>query len=157
MSGELTIRLRAAPHAAPLLRQAVREHLGPDGHPDAELCVTELLTNVIAHLGPGTPVTLRVTGTGRAARTRVELTDPAPHRPVAPRTAGGTDESGRGLALLDALAVRWGGHARAGHQDRVVRVLTLVTVAGKGLPLLPTGSIMNVTDWYVRGTCLPSA
>ncbi|MFJ3922561.1 ATP-binding protein [Streptomyces sp. NPDC090022] len=102
----LTVRLLAVPQAAPMVRHAVREHLGPDGHPDAELCVTELLANVIAHVGPGTPVTLRVTG--RATRTRVELTDPAPGvRPV-PRCADEGDESGRGLALVDALAVRWG-------------------------------------------------
>lgn len=101
-----TIRLRAVPEAAPLLRHAVREHLGPGGHPDAELCVTELLANVITHLGAGTPVTLRVTG--RATRTRVELTDPDPHTRPAQRQAADTDESGRGLALLDALAVDWG-------------------------------------------------
>ncbi|WP_420080178.1 ATP-binding protein [Streptomyces sp. JL4002] len=98
----LTIRLLATPQAAPMLRHAVREHLGP-GSGDAELCVTELLANVVRHVGEGTPVTLRVTGTGRAARTRVELTDPAPGvRPVRREAAG------RGLALVDALAARWG-------------------------------------------------
>ncbi|MFK0014231.1 ATP-binding protein [Streptomyces sp. NPDC091027] len=103
----LTIRLLATPQAAPMLRHAVREHLGP-GSGDAELCVTELLANVVRHLGEGTPVTLRVTGTGRAARTRVELTDPAPGvRPVR-REAAGDEESGRGPALVDALAARWG-------------------------------------------------
>ncbi|MFF4264722.1 ATP-binding protein [Streptomyces virginiae] len=87
----------------------MREHLGPDGHPDAELCVTELLANVIRHLGEGTPVTLRVTGgTGRATRTRVELTDPAPRARPVPRQATDSDESGRGLALLEAVALRWG-------------------------------------------------
>ncbi|MEU6309632.1 ATP-binding protein [Streptomyces sp. NPDC047014] len=105
---ELTIRLLAAPQAAPVLRHAVREHLGPDAHPDAALCVTELLANVIRHVGEGTPVTLRVTGTGRATRTRVELTDPDPRAWPVPRQADDTDESGRGLALLDAVALRWG-------------------------------------------------
>jgi anti-sigma regulatory factor (Ser/Thr protein kinase) len=100
----LTLRLLATPGAVPLARHAVREHLGP-GAPDAELCVSELLTNVLTHLGEGTPVTLRITG--RAARTRVELTDPDPRAPVRRRAADG-GESGRGLALLDALALRWG-------------------------------------------------
>ncbi|MFJ3976417.1 ATP-binding protein [Streptomyces sp. NPDC090021] len=103
---ELIIRLLATPQAAPVLRHAVREHLGPDGHPDAELCVTELLANVVRHLGEGTPVTLRISG--RATRTRVELTDPAPAARPVRREAAGDEESGRGLALLDALSLRWG-------------------------------------------------
>ncbi|MGW2668723.1 ATP-binding protein [Streptomyces sp. NPDC001272] len=103
----LTIRLLAVPKAAGLLRHAVREHLGADGSADAELCVSELLGNVITHLGEGTPVTLRVTG--RATRTRVELTDPDPHAwPVLPKEATDADESGRGLALLAAVSLRWG-------------------------------------------------
>ncbi|MFI5861143.1 ATP-binding protein [Streptomyces sp. NPDC051546] len=103
MNGDLTLHLLATPGAVPLARHAVREHLGCH---TAELCVSELLTNALTHLGEGTPVTLRVTG--RAARTRVELTDPEPHaRPVRRHPADG-DESGRGLALLDALAVQWG-------------------------------------------------
>lgn len=96
----LTIRLLAVPKAVPLLRHAVREHLGKET--DAELCVSELLTNVITHLGEGTPVTLRVT------ETRVELTDPDAHGCPVRREATDTDESGRGLALLDAVALRWG-------------------------------------------------
>lgn len=106
----LTVRLLAVPQAAPLLRRAVREHLGDGACPDAELCVSELLANVITHLGEGTPVTLRVigSGSGRAARTRVELTDPDPDGHPVRRHATGTDESGRGLALLAAVSLRWG-------------------------------------------------
>ncbi|MGW6688624.1 ATP-binding protein [Streptomyces sp. NPDC054961] len=102
---DLTIRLLATPAAVPLARRAVREHLGAGASPDAELCVSELLTNALAHLGEGTPVTLRITG--RAARTRVELTDPDPREPVR-RRAADADESGRGLALLAAVALEWG-------------------------------------------------
>jgi anti-sigma regulatory factor (Ser/Thr protein kinase) len=99
------VGLVAVPKAVPELRLAVREHLGRPC-PELQLCVSELLTNVITHLGEGTPVTLRITG--RAARVRVELTDPDPRaRPVL-RRAAATDESGRGLALLDAVALRWG-------------------------------------------------
>ncbi|MFE4264253.1 ATP-binding protein [Streptomyces sp. NPDC056883] len=99
----LVLRLLATPGAVPLARHAVREHTRSH---DAELCVSELLTNALLHLGEGTPVTLRVTG--RAARTRVELTDPDPHACPVPREAAADQESGRGLALLDALALQWG-------------------------------------------------
>ncbi|MCY0932363.1 ATP-binding protein [Streptomyces sp. H27-H1] len=103
---DLMLRLLATPGAVPLARRAVREHLGAGASYDAELCVSELLTNVLTHLGEGTPVTLRITG--RAARTRVELTDPDPRAWPVPRCAAGAEESGRGLALLDALALKWG-------------------------------------------------
>ncbi|MFE4632960.1 ATP-binding protein [Streptomyces sp. NPDC056773] len=56
--------------------------------------------------GEGTPVTLRVTG--RAARTRVEVTDPDPRACPVPREAAADEESGRGLVLLAAVASRWG-------------------------------------------------
>ncbi|GHB66557.1 hypothetical protein GCM10010347_40910 [Streptomyces cirratus] len=87
------------------MRRAVREHLGGPCA-DVQLCVSELLTNVITHLGDGTPVTLRISG--RASRTRVELTDPDPRAWPVLRRATDTDESGRGLALLDAVTLRWG-------------------------------------------------
>ncbi|MFD5144398.1 ATP-binding protein [Streptomyces sp. NPDC058401] len=103
MNSDLTLRLLATPGAVPLARHAVRAHLGSH---DLELCVSELLTNALTHLGEGTPVTLRVTG--RAARTRVELTDPDPHACPVRRHPTDGDESGRGLALLDALALQWG-------------------------------------------------
>ncbi|MFD9728561.1 ATP-binding protein [Streptomyces sp. NPDC059072] len=103
---DLTIHLLATPGAVPLARHAVREHLGQGDSLDAELCVSEMLSNVISHLGEATPVTLRVTG--RASRTRVELTDPDAHAQPVPRQAAEGDESGRGLALLAALSLRWG-------------------------------------------------
>ncbi|MFE3763015.1 ATP-binding protein [Streptomyces sp. NPDC059104] len=146
----LTIRLLAVPQAAPLLRHAVREHLGAGASPDAELCVGELLANVITHLGEGTPVTLRVTG--GAARTRVELTDPDPDGNPAPRNAGDTDESGRGLALLAAVSLRWGVRREPAGKTVWAELpgaaprprssgpgLTLVTVSGEGLRLITDG------------------
>ncbi|MFJ7270555.1 ATP-binding protein [Streptomyces sp. NPDC099050] len=102
MSSDLTLRLIATPGAVPLARHAVREHLGSH---ELELCVSELLTNALTHLGNGTPVTLRVIG--RAARTRGELTDAHPHAWPVLRQAADDAESGRGLALLDALALQW--------------------------------------------------
>ncbi|WP_405881616.1 ATP-binding protein [Streptomyces sp. NBC_01136] len=104
-SQQLELHLLALPESVPGLRRAVRTYLDVPCS-DAQLCVTELVGNVIRHLGEGTPVRVRV---ARAdGRTRVEVADPDPRAlPVLLRATGG-DESGRGLALLDALALHWG-------------------------------------------------
>jgi hypothetical protein len=101
----LALELLAVPKAVPEARRAVREHLGVPC-PEVQLCVSELLTNVIRHLGEGTPVTLRVTC--ESGRTRIAVTDPEPYAWLTVRAAGPDDENGRGLLLLDALAMRWG-------------------------------------------------
>ncbi|CAM5622962.1 non-specific serine/threonine protein kinase OS=Streptomyces alboniger OX=132473 GN=CP975_04015 PE=3 SV=1 [Streptomyces alboniger] len=97
--------LLALPKAVPELRRTLGTH--PYGsRPDLQLCVSELLSNVIRHLGEGTPVTVRVTcGDGRV---RVAVTDPDPRAWPVLRAACGDDEGGRGLALLDAVSLRWG-------------------------------------------------
>ncbi|MBO0917429.1 ATP-binding protein [Streptomyces laculatispora] len=104
-----TVDLLAVPEAVPEMRRMLRWRFGgaDAGVPDLLLCVSELLTNVIVHVGEGTPVTLRVSGTG-SGRVRVELSDPAPGVWPALRIAGCGDESGRGLLLVDAFALRWG-------------------------------------------------
>ncbi|MGA4849295.1 ATP-binding protein [Streptomyces sp. G5(2025)] len=96
--------LLAVPKAVPELRRTLTAY-GP--HPDLSLCVSELLSNVIRHLGEGTPVTVRVTG-GGAGRIRVAVTDPDPRALPVLRHATGDEEAGRGLALLDAVSLRWG-------------------------------------------------
>jgi signal transduction histidine kinase len=100
VSGELG--LIAVPKAVPEVRQWLRGH-----DIDVLLCASELLTNVIDHLGEGTPVTVRVYGTG-TGRVRVEVTDPNPRALPVLLSASGTSESGRGLALVAAVAERWG-------------------------------------------------
>ncbi|WP_411143296.1 ATP-binding protein [Streptomyces sp. x-80] len=104
----LTVELLAFPKEVPALRHAVREYLGGPCA-DVQLCVSEILSNVIRHLGEGTPVTVtvRVSGSGDG-RTWVEVTDPDPRALPVLRQAAGDDESGRGIALLDALALCWG-------------------------------------------------
>lgn len=105
------ISVLATPEAVPELRHLLRHH-----DYDVRLCASELLTNVIDHVGEGTPVTVRVTGTGTGL-TRVEVTDPDPRAlPALVRPAADTEESGRGLTLLDALALRWGVKQGAGHK-----------------------------------------
>ncbi|MEV6947049.1 ATP-binding protein [Streptomyces sp. NPDC051172] len=96
------LSLLATPKAVPELRHHLRTH-----DFEVRLCATELLTNVIDHLGEGTPVTTRVTGTP-GGHTRIEVTDPDPRALPVLLSATGTAESGRGLALVDILARCWG-------------------------------------------------
>ncbi|MGW2638681.1 ATP-binding protein [Streptomyces sp. NPDC001348] len=96
------LSLLATPKVVPELRHRLRAL-----DFEARLCVTELLTNVIDHLGEGTPVTVRVTGTD-LGHTRIEVTDPDPRVLPTLLSAIETAESGRGLTLVDALAQRWG-------------------------------------------------
>lgn len=106
----LTVRLLAEPSAVAELRRRVRSLFADWGLPEhadtAQLCVSELATNVVTHVGEGVPVTLRVSMAGD--RPRIELTDPDPRALPTLLTATDDAESGRGLALLDALTLRWG-------------------------------------------------
>src|SRR5688500_18078282 len=72
----LRLDLLALPEAVPELRRAVREWLD-EPCADVQLCVTELVSNVIRHVGEGAPVRVRVARTG--THIRVEVTDPDPH------------------------------------------------------------------------------
>ncbi|MFF2652154.1 ATP-binding protein [Streptomyces sp. NPDC058045] len=108
----LTLELLATPKSVPEVRQALRAHLGAEC-PDLQLCASELLGNVILHVGEGVPVTVRLSCAGD--RTRLEVSDPDPRAlPVLRGAVGEDDESGRGLVLLDALTLRWGVEQRDG-------------------------------------------
>ncbi|WP_330439073.1 ATP-binding protein [Streptomyces griseoaurantiacus] len=106
----LELRLTVTSAAVPEVRRLLRRH-----GIDVMLCVTELLTNVVDHVGEGTDVTVRVLGMPDG-RTRVEVSDPDPQALPVVRRASLADESGRGLAVLDALALRWGVVRAAGHK-----------------------------------------
>ncbi|OKK18330.1 hypothetical protein AMK16_18555 [Streptomyces sp. CB00455] len=96
----------AVPAELAALRRAVRAHLDAPCD-DLQLCVSELVGNVILHVGEGTPVTLAITRTPEG-RTRVEVGDPDPRLWPVLRRATEEDEGGRGLALVGAVATRWG-------------------------------------------------
>ncbi|MEU7472213.1 ATP-binding protein [Streptomyces sp. NPDC044984] len=103
MRPETTLDLLAAPAELSAVRRALHDYGA-----DVQLCASELVTNVIQHLGEGVPVTVRVLRDD-GGRTRLEVTDPDPRAlPVLRATVDVDAESGRGLALLDALALRWG-------------------------------------------------
>ncbi|WP_282083471.1 ATP-binding protein [Streptomyces tendae] len=92
------------------LRRALRIHLEywglcelTDG---AELCVGELVANVIKHVGPETPTTL-VASLG-SSHLRIEVHDPDA-RALPTLTCATLDtETGRGMMLVDAVSDRWG-------------------------------------------------
>jgi anti-sigma regulatory factor (Ser/Thr protein kinase) len=92
------------------LRRIMRLHLTMWGLPHvvepAQLCVTELVTNVITHVGPQTPTTLRVSM--RGGFLRIEVADPDARALPTLISAMDDEESGRGMALVDATAERWG-------------------------------------------------
>ena len=79
-------------------------HLGADEAADrAELLVSELATNAILHAGSG----MRLTVWRYDHRLRIEVRDDDPTRPH-PVTPDPLTPGGRGMLLVDALAVEWG-------------------------------------------------
>lgn len=92
------------------LRRVMRVHLNLWGLPGlvdtAQLCVTELVTNVITHVGPGTPTTLAVSMNGQ--HLRLEVSDPDTRALPTLISVTTEEESGRGMALVNAVTDRWG-------------------------------------------------
>ncbi|WP_324784079.1 ATP-binding protein [Streptomyces sp. H51] len=92
------------------LRRVMRLHLGIWGlheiTDEAQLCVSELASNVITHVGPGTPATLAVSMSG--VHLRIEVHDPDTRAQPTLLDVNADSEGGRGMALVDALADRWG-------------------------------------------------
>jgi two-component sensor histidine kinase len=75
------------------------------------LVVGELAANAVQHgRVPGRGFGLRLTLDAAAGLVRIEVADAASAKqpPTAPPSSHPEDESGRGLLLVDVLAVRWG-------------------------------------------------
>ncbi|MBO1337694.1 ATP-binding protein [Streptomyces sp. VRA16 Mangrove soil] len=110
-------RFSALPSEVALLRRELKIcltqwGLGPQVEA-AQTCVSELVTNVIQHVGEGTPATLWVTLNGPYLRCAVE--DPDTRALPTLLAVGDAMESGRGMALVDTVANhRWGVILRAG-------------------------------------------
>lgn len=108
----------AEPAEVGALRRIMRLHLGIWGLHDisdqAQLCVSELVSNVITHVGRGTPATLMVSM--RGTRLRIEVHDPDTRALPTLVDVGSDAEAGRGMTLVDAIADRWGIQLRADHK-----------------------------------------
>lgn len=121
MKSEISTRqfsqlLSATPRGARLGRLLTVQQLHEWGWPPScevsesvALVVAELTANAVMH-GRVRGRCFRLSVSVEAADTlRIEVADPRGDlRPMARRAAGSTDETGRGLLLVEALAARWG-------------------------------------------------
>ncbi|MEU9276709.1 ATP-binding protein [Streptomyces sp. NPDC048342] len=100
----------AEPEEVSALRRLLRLHLGFWGLAElaeaAQLCVSELVSNVITHVGRGTPTTLAVSMNGTCLR--IEVHDPDTRALPTLVCPPGDAESGRGMGLVAASSDRWG-------------------------------------------------
>ncbi|MEU3062029.1 ATP-binding protein [Streptomyces subrutilus] len=112
---------RAPGGARVLLRAQLAEwQIESEACETAELLLSELVTNAVRHARAphGRDIGVRLARYGGVLR--VEVADAGPVVPLAPHRAAEADERGRGLAIVEALAVRWGWCPRAHGIGKVV-------------------------------------
>ncbi|MEU2505492.1 ATP-binding protein [Streptomyces sp. NPDC007863] len=116
----------AEPREIAGLRRVVRLHLklwGLSRQREAvQLCVSELVTQVIRHAGAGTPTTLRLAMKGTCVR--VEVASPESRVPPTRPTGVPEEEGERSLAVLGGMAERHGVLVDAGREIRWCEVAT---------------------------------
>jgi anti-sigma regulatory factor (Ser/Thr protein kinase) len=131
------IDLPATPRSVVAARRVLRELLGAWGAPqdraDAELLATELVANVVDHVGGDGGLTLEVDLADDWLR--IAVVDGSAVRPVVQELSGERPR-GRGLQMVAAIATRWGVDDHHGGK----RVwLDLVPSTEAGLPPVPRG------------------
>jgi serine/threonine-protein kinase RsbW len=112
-----------------------RDGLSRDVIDDAALLITELVTNAVRYAKPLPGGVLQISWTLDSGRLRLRITDgggrDAPHR----LDAGPRDTRGRGLAIVDAVAARWGVEREVGGLSTVWAELTATPArSGTGRP-----------------------
>jgi anti-sigma regulatory factor (Ser/Thr protein kinase) len=129
-----------APRAA---RQVVTSHLGdlvaPSVLANAQLLISELVTNSVRHSGvaAGEPLTVRVDLGQTWCRVQVE--DPGRDGVIAPRPADAVQGNGMGLDLVQLLSDRWG-LERAPERGTWVWAQLSRAAAGAGAAFQPNGT-----------------
>lgn len=105
----LPVRLDSAGRARRALDQdLLARGIGGEPRDDMLLIVSELVTNAIRHGRPlASDGTVHVDWTVSDRGVAIEVTDGGNGVPL-PVAASGQQEGGRGLAIVDALATRWG-------------------------------------------------
>jgi anti-sigma regulatory factor (Ser/Thr protein kinase) len=108
----LDLRVVLGPDASGTARAALRSwgsgHLSDDVLDDAQLLLSELVTNGLRHAGLGTGDMLAVRASIDDGLLRVEVENPGMVGEVAPRPPDLDGAGGFGLQLVDALTDRWG-------------------------------------------------
>lgn len=117
---QVQLEIRPDPAEVGRARRWARSRLAGSGiaadEPLAEiliLLVSELVTNAVVHTGRPAVLRLSLPGVDRrgdaeeSVTVRLEVADTSNRAPV-PRCADGDATGGRGLALVDGLADRWG-------------------------------------------------
>ncbi|GAB2813027.1 ATP-binding protein [Streptomyces chlorus] len=112
---QVQLEIRPDPAEVGRARRWARSRLAGSGiaadEPLAEtliLLVSELVTNAVVHTGCPAVLRLSLPGaTAGEATVRLEVADRSCRAPV-PRCVDGDATGGRGLALVDGLADRWG-------------------------------------------------
>ncbi|MGW0751838.1 ATP-binding protein [Streptomyces sp. NPDC002587] len=100
---------RTPGHARALLRKQLAEwDAGADPAEAAELLLSELVTNAVRHsrAPQGRDIGVRLARYDGVLR--VEVADAGPAVKLTPQIVADWDERGRGLAIVAALAERWG-------------------------------------------------
>lgn len=112
----MQLEIRPDPAEVARARTWARSRLAGSGiqsdEPVAEtliLLVSELVTNAVVHTGRPAVLWLSVVGSAVGATLRLEVADRSDSAPV-PRRPDDDATGGRGLALVDGLADRWGWH-----------------------------------------------
>ncbi|MFK4103756.1 ATP-binding protein [Streptomyces sp. NPDC019531] len=118
----LIAQFASSPRGARRARQLAVGHMEEWGYPPASdtscavaLVVAELAANAVRHgRVPGHDFGLRLTFDRATGLVQVEVSDAASAKrlPATPPSSAPEGESGRGLLLVDALAVRWGSTPR---------------------------------------------
>ncbi|UGQ10169.1 ATP-binding protein [Yinghuangia sp. ASG 101] len=112
----LTLHLPASVDAVPRARHALRNALAGESADEPlqilELLVSELVTNAVRHAPQSTEVTVQLLCGDGVFRLAVADAGGPLRRPGRPARA--SDENGRGLLLVEALANSWGSYPIAG-------------------------------------------
>jgi anti-sigma regulatory factor (Ser/Thr protein kinase) len=116
-----SMQFTSSPRGARLARRLAVKRMDQWGYPPATdiscsvaLLVGELAANAVCHgRVPGRDFQLRLSCDPGTPTVRIEVSDAKPQQPRArPVAPSADDESGRGLLLVDILAIRWGSFRR---------------------------------------------
>jgi len=114
-----------------LVDELLRSGLSGSAVDDAALLVTELVTNAVRYARPLPGDVLRVSWDLVGGRLLLKVTDGGGGDGPRRQDAGPRDTRGRGLAIVDAVAVRWGVDRDNGNRSTVWAELP-APVSGNG-------------------------